>query len=210
MLAHETGSGWSNFDDVGYFHRKFGLTSVTHEGYHPRHVPQELLEFRIKFMLEELMEFIEAAGYKLAIDPIEQTSHLLKISDRVDHAKMFDALIDEVYVALGTAHLLGYPWQQGWDQVQAANMAKVRAQKDGSDSARGSSFDVVKPEGWIAPDIAGLLHECGWGTPREKVLRPSPGNKQPLYSGRRSPRPSGHGSLSDAAFWRSPPIQQGG
>lgn len=42
-------------------------------------------------------------------------------------------------------------------------MSKVRAQKDGSDSARGSSFDVVKPEGWVAPDIGGLLGECGWG-----------------------------------------------
>ncbi len=74
-----------------------------------------------------------------------------------DHAQMFDALLDLVYVAMGTAHLLGYPWQAGWEAVQAANMAKVRAAADGSDSKRGSSYDVVKPLGWLPPDILAIL-----------------------------------------------------
>lgn len=156
----------SNFADVGRFHQKFGL-SVS-EG-RPLHTPREVLEFRMKFLLEEVLEFIQAAGYQIGFcdgDPENQHAphfEFRKVRDGVDHAGMFDALIDEVYVALGTAHLLGYPWQEGWDRVQTANMAKVRAKADGSDSLRGSSFDVVKPEGWVAPDIAGLLRECGWG-----------------------------------------------
>jgi len=36
-------------------------------------------------------------------------------------------------------------------------MKKVRAATDGSDSKRGSSLDVVKPEGWIAPDLSDLV-----------------------------------------------------
>jgi predicted HAD superfamily Cof-like phosphohydrolase len=65
----------------------------------------------------------------------------------------FDALIDIVYVALGTAYLQGFPWQRGWLEVQIANMAKRRA-VDGEGRGTG---DIRKPEGWKAPDIEGVL-----------------------------------------------------
>lgn len=157
--------GDTNFDDVGRFHAKFGLPVSMDT---PKHPSRDLLEFRIKFLLEEVLEFAVAAGYEITIDPplIQGEPgmvNMLQFTKDVDHEKMFDALLDEAYVVFGTAHLLGYPWQRGWELVQEANMAKVRAQADGSDSLRGSSFDVVKPEGWVAPDIAGLLRECGWG-----------------------------------------------
>lgn len=136
----------SNYADVGNFHLKFGLpafevgpdTDNTHEEY------KEMLRFRFRFLLEELEEFAVGA-------------------DKNDHAQMFDALLDLVYVALGTAHLLGYPWQDGWNLVQKANMAKMRA--SGADdplSKRKNSLDVVKPEGWIPPDISGLLKKYGF------------------------------------------------
>lgn len=133
----------NNFADVGDFHTKFGLHSVTARGPYQQPIDPALMDFRVKFMQEELDEFKEGL-------------------EEGDHAKMFDALIDLAYVVFGTAHLSGYPWQEGWDLVQAANMSKVRAQADGSDSKRGSSFDVVKPEGWTAPDIDGLLQDHGW------------------------------------------------
>lgn len=131
----------SNFEDVGRFHRKFGLptsgaTVLTSQ------LDPETLRFRIEFMREELNEFIEAA-------------------EAEDAAGMFDALIDLVYVAMGTAHLAGFPWEAGWALVQQANMAKVRA-TSASESKRNSSLDVVKPEGWTAPDIAGLIDLHNW------------------------------------------------
>ncbi len=106
-------------------------------------MPSDLMDVRIKFLKEELDEFIE--GWATG-----------------DHAQMADALVDLVYVALGTAHLLGYPWQEVWDAVQAANMAKERGKPDGSNSKRGSAWDVVKPEGWTPPDIATLLERYGF------------------------------------------------
>lgn len=130
----------SNFDDVGDFHEKFGLDNVTHRGAGTRRLDESLLWFRTRFLNEELREFTEAI---VADDP----------------AAMFDALLDLTYVAMGTAHLLGFPWQEGWDEVQRANMTKTRAAADGSDSKRGSSFDVVKPLGWTPPNIAGVLHD---------------------------------------------------
>lgn len=147
-----------NFDDVGEFHHKFGLHSVTHLGSGPTEVPSDLLEFRIKFMIEELTEFMDATGFY-----IDDDGEVARCSTpEIDDAQAFDALLDLVYVAMGTAHFMGYPWQHGWRRVQAANISKVRAQSDGSDSKRGSSFDVVKPPGWRAPNIAEVLRGHGW------------------------------------------------
>lgn len=133
----------SNFDHVGDFHEKFGLDNVTHQGAGARDVSEETMDFRRKFLQEELDEFDEARAAG-------------------DDARMFDALLDLVYVAMGTAHLKGYPWQVGWEAVQEANMVKVRANEDGSNSKRGSSLDVIKPKGWQSPDIAEVLRRVGF------------------------------------------------
>ena len=93
---------------------------------------------------------------------LEELDEFNLAADSDDVPGMFDALIDLVYVALGTAHILNLPWEAGWDQVQRANMAKVRAAKDGSDSKRGSGWDVVKPDGWRAPDLEAVLQSMGW------------------------------------------------
>lgn len=133
-----------NFHDVGLFHNKFGLANCTDSPPGPRAWDQNLMEFRLAFMREELED------------------EFAKALDQRDIEGMFDALLDLVYVAMGTAHLLGLPWSQGWDAVQAANMKKIRAAPDGSDSKRGSGFDVVKPEGWEPPDIKKILEAFGW------------------------------------------------
>lgn len=144
----------TNFEDVGEFHRQFGLDEVLSKGVGPRNVPPDLAAFRLKFLQEELDEFEDATSVG-------------------DMPKAFDALIDLVYVALGTAHLYGFPWKEGWRRVQAANMSKVRVER-ADQSKRGSAYDVVKPEGWKPPDIDGLLSSLGWmpGETKKRV-RPS-------------------------------------
>ena len=129
----------NNFTDVGDFHEKFDLPRTSSCRPQPDdNLAPELIPFRAKFLQEELDEFNEGR-------------------EQGDHAQMFDALLDLVYVAMGTAHLLNYPWEAGWDAVQAANMAKVRTRNE-ADSKRGSSWDVVKPKGWVAPDIDAILY----------------------------------------------------
>lgn len=117
------------------FHTKFQLE---YSG-PARELPNDLQKFRVKFLAEELAEYIEAIQNK-------------------DLEKQFDALIDLVYVAVGTAYLQGFPFNKGFELVQAANMAKVRALNE-NDSKRGSIYDVVKPEGWVAPDLKPLIKE---------------------------------------------------
>lgn len=117
---------------VRQFHEKFEL------GYDgPPRLNPDMSSFRISFMQEELDEYKEAIQNK-------------------DLTKAFDALLDLLYVTLGTAYLHGFPVDAGFEAVQEANMLKQRASSP-VESKRGSSFDVVKPEGWVAPD--GKLEE---------------------------------------------------
>lgn len=132
--------------DIEDFHIKFHLE---YDG-PARVLPPDLSRFRIKFMDEEQNEYChhEAAAsaerYILtasASDPANYAFHL-------EH--MLDGLVDMVYVVIGTAYLHGFDFREAWRRVHAANMKKVRAERV-SDSKRGSTWDVVKPEGWTPP-----------------------------------------------------------
>lgn len=126
-----------NFQDVQKFHAKFGVPVASS----PTVPDNETFEFRLKFMQEEINEF-EAAYLDLKVGVISEAQAL---------HEMADALVDLVYVAMGTADMMGLPWDKLWDEVQRANMSKIRA-TDASQSKRGTALDVVKPEGWVAPN----------------------------------------------------------
>ena len=139
--------------DIVDFHHKFRLT---YQG-PPRMLPDDLGDFRGLFMVEELEEYLDlpkdslvdhAKALVAKRGPIKDT-----INGRVDR---LDALVDLVYVALGTAYLHGFNFAEAWRRVQRANMSKVRAER-ADQSKRGSTFDVVKPEGWKAPDHTDLV-----------------------------------------------------
>ena len=90
--------------------------------------------YRAGFLCEEVAEYLESVI-------------------RDDLPGIADALVDVNYVALGTAHFYGLPYDELFDEVQRANMDKVR----GATGARGHALDVRKPEGWRPPDIEGIL-----------------------------------------------------
>lgn len=143
------------FEDIKAFHEKFELK---YSG-DPRHLPDELEEFRAGFMGEELGEYLSHMDRDVK-DLVKNVQFLLwqdrMIGRRVSLKKKLDALVDLVYVALGTAYMHGFDFNEAWRRVHAANMAKVRAER-ADQSARGSTFDVVKPEGWVAPDLSDLV-----------------------------------------------------
>lgn len=140
-------ASYRHFDpvaDIEDFHTKFGLT---YSGL-PRTLPQDMSDFRIKFMGEEIDEYcVHEAGARLERF-VHQNKDLANYAYCLDN--MLDALVDEVYVVIGTAYLHGFDFREAWRRVHAANMKKVRAQR-ASDSKRGSTFDVVKPGGWTPP-----------------------------------------------------------
>jgi predicted HAD superfamily Cof-like phosphohydrolase len=121
------------YDLIKEFHVKFELEYKDK----PRTLPLELRHFRIDFMEEELVEYIEA-------------SHSGNLE------KQLDALVDLVYVALGTAHMQGFDFNEAFKRVHEANMKKIRA-TNAESSKRKSAFDVIKPPGWSPPDLSDLV-----------------------------------------------------
>lgn len=74
--------------------------------------------------------------------------------------------------AYSIAAMMNVPWGYCWRHVQEANMRKKRAAEDGSDSKRKTLWDVVKPQGWTAPDvkIAMELQLAGWKAPSSMLI----------------------------------------
>lgn len=124
------------YEDVRKFHLKFGLPTVD-DGNRPGFPDRATAVFRLAFLAEELTEMREAIEEK-------------------DLAGVADAIVDLVYVALGTAHFFHLPFDELWREVHRANMQKERAES-ASDSKRGTTLDVVKPEGWVGPQIQDVL-----------------------------------------------------
>ena len=121
--------------DIDSFHKKFKFEKNDKVG-----IPDnnELVNFRTSFLIEELAEYTQA------------------ITKR-DAAGALDALVDIVYIALGTAWLFNLPFEKAWQEVQKANMSKIRTKS--KSKKRGTSFDVVKPKGWRPPDIEQIIDE---------------------------------------------------
>ena len=121
--------------DIDSFHKKYKFEKNEKVG-----IPDnnELVNFRTSFLMEELAEYTQAITKK-------------------DAAGALDALVDIVYIALGTAWLFNLPFERAWEQVQKANMSKIRTKS--KSKKRGTSFDVVKPKGWTAPDIEQIIEE---------------------------------------------------
>lgn len=128
-------------EDVAQFFEKMGMWATSA----PCHISPRKLAERVAFLQEELDE-LKAAG------------------ETNDLAKQVDALIDLVYVAKGTALLLGVEWEKHWDEVQRANLAK-----EPGVTSRGNKLDAVKPPGWLPPDHESLL--SGQGYAKEDWVR---------------------------------------
>jgi predicted HAD superfamily Cof-like phosphohydrolase len=128
----------SAFKDILDFQQKFNVPFAIS----PSLLEGEMFEFRTKFLQEELNEFIEA----------HQTNDL---------ELALDSLVDLAVVLYGTAQIMGIThecWVEAWNEVHRANMSKERA-VSASQSKRGTAYDIIKPEGWQAPDHKPILQK---------------------------------------------------
>lgn len=121
--------------DVLEFSKKFE-TAISET---PGFPGEDLISFRTKFLQEEMQEFLSA----------QETGNLAGVAD---------ALVDLIYVAIGTAFAYGIPLDRCWDEVHRLNMKKIKT-LSAEDSKRKSRFDVIKPAGWEPPDIQAILDD---------------------------------------------------
>jgi len=123
----------SRYEDVQDFLMKFRIK----QNKNPDFADPVMLEKRYNHMQEELLEFM----YSKNCDDLHG---------------MIDALIDIIYVAYGTAAILGLnsnQFQECFEEVHRANMSKIKDTTDKSHKA-----GVIKPKGWIAPDFSEILN----------------------------------------------------
>jgi predicted HAD superfamily Cof-like phosphohydrolase len=110
----------SQYELVKDFHAKYNLPKNKQNA--------KLQQARIGHLEEELQE------YKTAVETGDVEMQL-------------DALVDLVYVALGSAYYENFDFDGAFAEVHTANMKKIQQ------STERSEWDVVKPAGWTAPDL---------------------------------------------------------
>ena len=120
--------------DIHDMHSKFGVhdwiaRKIDEQDYYTL---KEFLQFRMRFLDEDLRETKEAIKYRHADDIV-------------------DGLIDLCVVAIGTLDILGVNAERAWNRVHRANMAKEPGQKDSRPNDLGLP-DMIKPDDWVSPD----------------------------------------------------------
>jgi predicted HAD superfamily Cof-like phosphohydrolase len=117
------------FKLVQKMHKKFGLQS------HEVQFSPDEMNFRITAMIEEINEY----------------------KDSLTHEDWLDALIDLEVFTLGTIDRMGYGpiYEEAFRRVMEANLKKQL----GSNGEKRNNFqlDLIKPEGWKAPDHSDLI-----------------------------------------------------
>lgn len=122
-------------EDIETMQHKYGVNEKVRE--FDANKLAEFLQFRIRFLQEELNE--------------------LQNSQSGDDA--VDALIDLCVVAIGTLNAFDVNSFEAWDRVLSANMAKEVGIKATRPNPLGLP-DLIKPDGWTSPshvDNVGLF-----------------------------------------------------
>jgi predicted HAD superfamily Cof-like phosphohydrolase len=124
------------FSDVVAMHEKYGFKKKLEGGW-DEETAKRLLAFRAGFLDEEFTEFHDAV-------------------DLGDREGVIDSLIDLCVVAIGTLDLFDVDCHEAWNRVHEANMNKQLGVKPSRPNPLGLP-DLVKPDGWKAPEHADLV-----------------------------------------------------
>lgn len=136
--------------DIAEMHIKFGVREAVAS--FDKDKLRAYLDFRIKFLEEELNE--------------------LKASQNSEDA--VDALVDLCVVAIGTLDVMQLNSYEAWDRVHTANMSKEVGIKASRPNALGLP-DLIKPEGFKSPvhhDNVGLFAQIDFPLTQVAVETP--------------------------------------
>lgn len=131
----------------------------------------DTIALRIKMLVEELSELCEAVGFEDGLEgyldivssysadaAITEIAHAEE-SGRIDLVEMVDAFLDIVVVAHG-----GVLETAGPEAAEAAAAEVTRSNLDKIVDGvvqRREDGKILKPNGWVGPDIAGVLQRHG-------------------------------------------------
>ena len=115
--------------DISDMHTKFGVNQKVTE--FDRYKLHQFLEFRLRFLQEEMSELETAFKTK-------------------DAEEIVDSIIDLCVVAIGTLDAFQIDAYKAWDNVHNANMLKNVGVKESRPNPLGLP-DLIKPPGWENP-----------------------------------------------------------
>ena len=136
----------------------------------------EMRRVRVMLLLEEVLEFAEAAGVSVMIDENERDSvgvvnvrhskdffYVDDGEDAVDLTEVADGLCDIEYVNQGAGVAFGIDLEPCWDEVHDSNMSKfIDGHKDPETGKwiKGPSYRPANLE----PIIDAQIERVNWGT----------------------------------------------
>lgn len=135
LASHAQTEGFNIADDTMAFQQKYGLYDPNIIGF----LPVENMKVKLGHLDEEMAEI----------------KHAYETGDLYEFC---DGILDLVYVGLGTLNLMNMPANELWKDIHIRNMCKIRATADNM-GKRGSTFDVIKPEGWTKPRTKEIIDE---------------------------------------------------
>ncbi len=142
------------------FHRAFDCGI----GGEPQQLRSDILKDRLRFSSEEFFEILEASGCHVnAIDVAKASVEACIDSlnpENFDMIGFVDGHSDLGYFLAGTMVASGVNDDPMHAEVHRANMAKLWP--NGRPRHRSGDGKVVKPPGWVPPDIEGELRKQGW------------------------------------------------
>nr|BAR25286.1 Putative NTP pyrophosphohydrolase [uncultured Mediterranean phage uvMED]BAR25303.1 Putative NTP pyrophosphohydrolase [uncultured Mediterranean phage uvMED] len=114
-------------------------------------------------MIEEVNAFLTKFGLNYKGTPI--TLHPTVKADRIKHMQEeiseysyaknkeeeLDAIIDIIYLAIGTGLMHGFDIEEAFKRVHQANMKRIR------NPVLTDKGGIFKPKGWVAPDLKDLV-----------------------------------------------------
>lgn len=137
------------FDMVRVFHILAGLPA---RGFGEKATPEDITR-RIRLIVEECEQELLMELTALSTDYSMENL-----------AKVLDSCADLCYVTMGVCVELGLPFDTAFSLVQEANMRKVK-----DEVVRREDGKILKPEGWIPPNILGMLQQFDTIVKAQKV-----------------------------------------
>lgn len=142
----------------------------------PQWPDQATMDLRVRLVAEEFCEWLRDSGLecKVVVQEVVQdkdedlterkifrfdNTNCMDVTSCETRSlpKTTDAIIDQIYVLIGSLLAMGIDFWPLWAEVQRKNMEKV-----GGPIINGK---VTKPAGWTPPDIEGELRKQGWEEP---------------------------------------------
>ena len=122
-------------DDMYHMHKKFGVHEWIKKNKDDKELMKKFLEFRIRFLQEELDETRKAV-------------------EEYDAEEIVDGLIYLCVVAIGTLDAFDVNARQAWNEIYDANMSKEPGVKESRPNPLGLP-DLIKKPDWKGPDHTG-------------------------------------------------------